>query len=77
MFIAVLFAGFSSFANEIKEDKKDEKVTYACCTAYLSYNGRVVDQETACGFVTQGDNCKMAQQKLLDKYKSIDPTGKI
>ena len=77
MFIAVFFAGFNSFANDIKEDKKDEKVTYACCTDYLSNDGRLVDQETVCGFITQGDNCRLAQQRLLDRHKSVNPSGKI
>ena len=59
---------FGSFANEIKVDKKNEKEslkTSQCCTATLTYNGVPVDSETVCGFITTGDNCQIAKEKLL------------
>ncbi|WP_353170081.1 hypothetical protein [Flavobacterium sp.] len=61
---------FGSFANEIKVDKNNEKESLKnseCCTATLTYNGVPVDSETVCGFITTGDNCQIAKDKLLDR----------
>lgn len=46
-------------------------------TTYLSNDGRLADQETVCGLITLGDNCRFAQQRLLDRHKNVNPIGKI
>ena len=76
LFMGALLLSATSFANDKCEEEKDV-VAPACCTAYLWHNGEYVDEETVCGFITQGDNCKIAQQKLLDRHKDINPSGQI
>lgn len=83
MFIAVLFAGFNSFANDIKEEKRtvEESTTskeastneesLECCTATLTYNGVYYDHAQFCGAPTQGGNCQMAKAILLARYPYI------
>lgn len=55
------------FANNKKTEKKEIQTSYQCCTATLTYNGEPVDSETVCGMITQGDNCTVAKNKLLDR----------
>ncbi|NHN26976.1 hypothetical protein FIA58_014930 [Flavobacterium jejuense] len=56
------------YAENKKKEIKKKEVASDCCTATLTYNGQYVDHETVCGFITTGDNCQVAKDKLLKRH---------
>lgn len=64
-----MICNFALASNDSKENnnEKPQLKTSECCTATLTYNGVPVDSETVCGFITTGDNCQIAKNKLLDR----------
>lgn len=80
-FIAsILLVSSGTFANEKeKETLTNKKETVSeCCTATLTYNGEIVDQEEVCGMITTGDNCNVAAHNLLLRHPDTglsDPIG--